>query len=372
MSTKTLALPTNESAFPSIRCYWRPVILIAAAALILCTFWFWSRYPALVSKAAHIGKAVPTMTYTSELIAVKADAPIWWQITATSVNWLNGMKVGMTFGVLFGSLLHTILRYYPLKVGKNLYINSLKGALIGVPMGVCENCAVPTACGVTRGNGRVEVALGFLFSSPTFNPVVVAMTFTAFPLLMCITKYLLVAGVIVFVVPGLISLLERNKTLPALNLGGACEIPQPQAPKTGSCAEGFFAVFAELLKDFGRNVWMLLKPTVTLMVLASVLAAALIVLVPWSSLLSEVTPLKAAVVSLLAVIMPVPIALDVMFPVQLLHQGIAPGYVMMLTSTLGTFSIIPAIYLWRDVSKTLAISLLGFFFIVGWILAMTF
>ncbi|MBA3651606.1 MAG: hypothetical protein H0W66_09055 [Chthoniobacterales bacterium] len=96
----------------------------------------------------------------------------------------------MTFGVLFGALLHTALRYYPLKVGKNLYLNSLKGALIGVPMGVCANCAVPAACGVTRGNGRVEVALGFLFSSPTFNPVVIAMTFSAFPLFMSITKYL--------------------------------------------------------------------------------------------------------------------------------------------------------------------------------------
>jgi uncharacterized membrane protein YraQ (UPF0718 family) len=95
-----------------------------------------------------------------------ADAPNWLQIVAATVNWLDGMKVGMTFGVLFGALLHTVLRYYPLKIGKNLYLNSLKGALVGAPMGVCANCAVPTACGVTRGHGRVEVALGFLFSSP--------------------------------------------------------------------------------------------------------------------------------------------------------------------------------------------------------------
>jgi hypothetical protein len=35
----------------------------------------------------------------------------------------------------------------------------LKSALVGVPIAVCANCAVPTACGVTRGHGRVEVAL---------------------------------------------------------------------------------------------------------------------------------------------------------------------------------------------------------------------
>ena len=60
-----------------------------------------------------------------------------------TVNWLDSMKVGMSFGVLLGALLHTFLRYYPLRIGKNLYLNSLKGALVGVPMGVCANCAVP-------------------------------------------------------------------------------------------------------------------------------------------------------------------------------------------------------------------------------------
>ena len=311
------------------------------------------------------------MTYSSQLITVSPEAPLWRQILAASVNWLNGMKVGMTFGVLFGALLHTILRYYPLKVGKNLYLNSLKGALIGVPMGVCANCAVPTACGVTRGNGRVEVALGFLFSSPTFNPVVVAMTFTAFPLAVSLTKYVIVLGVILLVVPALIQYLERDKPLPVLHTSEACAIP-PAKPAGAGCEESFGAVLSELLREYGKNVWMLVKPTLTLMILASILSAALLVLIPWHSLLAEMTPLKAAAISLVSVIMPVPIALDVMFPAQLLRQGVDLGYVMLLTMTLGTFSIIPATYLWRDVSKTLAASLVAFFFVVGWILAMVF
>ncbi len=368
----TLTAPDAPSFLPSIRCYWRPIILMAGALLILCVFWFSSRYPSLMSKADHLGQAVPSMTYSSQVMTAAADAPIGRQILVASVNWLAGMKVGMTFGVLFGALLHTTLRYYPLKVGKNLYINSLKGALIGVPMGVCANCAVPAACGVTRGNGRIEVALGFMFSSPTFNPVVIAMTFTAFPLFMSVTKYLIVLGVIVLLVPALITRLERDRPLPVLKVAEECALPTPTRGTTAGCEESFFSVLTELLRQFGKNVWMLLKPTVTLMVLASLLSAALIVLVPWDSLLSEVTPLKAAIVSLIAVIMPVPIALDVMFPAQLLQQGVMPGYVMMLTMTLGTFSIIPATYLWRDVSKILSVSLVGFFFVVGWILAMVF
>ncbi len=170
----------------------------------------------------------------------------------------------------------------------------------------------------------------------------------------------------------MIQWLERDQPLPvfkASNEGATCAI---QLPPPEDCQEKFTTVFAELAKDFGRNAWMLVKPTITLMVLASFAAAALIVLIPWDSLLANVTPLKAALISLVSVFMPVPIALDVMFPAQLLHRGVSSGYVMLLTMTLGTFSIIPTTYLWRDVSKKLAASLFFFFFVVGWVLALVF
>ena len=68
------------------------------------------------------------------------------------------------------------------------------------------------------------------------------------------------------------------------------------------------------------------------------------------------TPLRLALVSLISVFMPVPIALDVMFAAQLQQQGVPAGYVMLFAMTLGTYSIIPSIYLWREVSKPLAVS----------------
>src|SRR5262245_57928596 len=208
MSTATARL-----SIARVRCYWRPVIMGAAGLALISLFWFASRYPQLLSKAQHVGEALPSMAYSHEVIAVAADSPIWLRILAATVNWLDSMKVGMTFGVLFGALLHTVLRYYPLKIGKNLYLNSLKGALVGVPMGVCANCAVPTACGVTRGHGRIEVALGFLFSSPNFNPVVVMMTFMALPLAMSLTKYAVLLLMILVIVPSLIRWLERERPL---------------------------------------------------------------------------------------------------------------------------------------------------------------
>ncbi len=45
---------------------------------------------------------------------------------------------------------------------------------------------------------------------------------------------------------------------------------------------------------------------------------------------------------------------------------------MLFAMTLGTYSIIPTIYLWREVSKPLAAILFVFFLAVGWITGLLF
>lgn len=365
--------PTTASvALARIRAHWRPILLITASIVLLSVFWYVSRYPQLLGYAAQEEYVVPSMAYSHQAMSVGADAPMGLRIIATTVNWLSSMKIGMTFGVLLGALLHLTLRYYPLTVGTNLYLNALKGALVGVPGGVCANCAVPVACGVTRGNGRVEVALGFLFSSPNFNPVVVMMTFTALPLAMSLTKYIILVFVILFLVPALVRGLDRTPSwqqVVAREVPASCVILSPPA---GDGSERFTTVFRELARGYAEYVWMLLKPTITLMLLAGVLAATALVVVPWEALLSQATPWRLAYVSLLSVFIPVPIAMDVMFAAQLQQQGVPAGYVMLFAMTLGTYSIIPSIYLWREVSKPLSAGLFGFFLVLGWIVGLVF
>jgi uncharacterized membrane protein YraQ (UPF0718 family) len=343
--------------------------LSAFGLVLVGVFWFLSRYPQLISKHEHLGSILPTMAYSSEVLRAGLEAPAWKRILFGAINWLDSMKIGMSFGVALGALLHTTLHYYPLKLSRSLRLNSIKGALVGIPMGVCANCAVPTACGVTRGKGRIEVALGFLFSSPNFNPVVVTMTIVALPALMTATKYLMLALTIVVVVPAVIAWFERKSGE-----------PEPDAEFEPVCAvdptrpgrESFTEVVRSLGGQYAGHIWMLLKPTLTLMVLASFMASAMLELIPWQSLLSEVTPLRLALVSVISVFMPVPIALDVMFAAQLEQQGVAHSYVMLFAMTLGTFSIIPCIYLWREVSRRLALSLYGFFTVVGFVTALFF
>jgi uncharacterized membrane protein YraQ (UPF0718 family) len=197
------------------------------------------------------------------------------------------------------------------------------------------------------------------------------MTFLALPWAMSLTKYAVLLLVILVIVPGLISRLERNKPLSILTVGDegtACALPLASL----DCTETFGSVLKELGRDYAKNAWMLLKPTVTIMLLASLASATLLTLLPWQALLSEVTPLRLAFLSLISVFMPVPIALDVMFAAQLHQQGVAAGYVMLFAMTLGTYSIIPSIYLWREVSKRLAMTLFVFFMAVGWIAGLLF
>ena len=362
---------TASTVWTRWRCPYRLAILIGAAVTLLCVFWFASRYPQLIHKSHHTGEALPSMAFGSEVLHVDAAMPWWQRIAYSAVNWLGGMKIGMSFGVAFGALLHTTLRYYPLKIGSNLTLNSIKGALIGAPAGVCANCSVPVACGVTRGHGRVEVALGFLFSSPNFNPVVVTMTFAALPASMAITKYLIVAFTIVVVVPVVISVLERRAPMApftAFDAGLACELPGGTSP----CDERFVDVARELGRDFVKHVWMLAKPTIVIMLGASLACAVLLELVPWHAVLADTSAATMLLVAVIATFMPVPIALDVMFAALLLRSGVAPGYVMLFAMTLGIYSIVPSVYLWREVSKPLAVTLFAFFVLVGWICGLVF
>jgi uncharacterized membrane protein YraQ (UPF0718 family) len=237
-------------------------------------------------------------------------------------------------------------------------------------MGVCVNCATPMACGVTRGHGRMEVALGYLFSSPTFNPVVVAMTLVFFPWYFGAAKYVLVCLIIAVVVPRLVRRLESSQDLKPLTVEASPK--EACAIASDPCSIPFGQTLAEIVKEYAAHVWMLAKPTAALMLVASVLSAAALALVPWGSLLGSVTLLHMGVAAVLGVFMPVPIALDVLFAAQLYHQGANPGYVMLFLATLGTYSMVPTIYLWREVSPKLAAYLFAFFVAAGIVLGLLF
>ena len=94
----TVALPEQRG----IRCYYRPIILMAGLSLILGVFWIVSRYPQLMHKSTQLGGEMSSMANTKNAITVAADAPWYAKVFWGAVNWLDTMKKGMTFGVLSG------------------------------------------------------------------------------------------------------------------------------------------------------------------------------------------------------------------------------------------------------------------------------
>ena len=66
---------TARFTLSRIRCHWRPIIMVGAAVVLLCVFWFASRYPQLLSKAEHVGQAVPSMAYSSQVMHGRGGCP---------------------------------------------------------------------------------------------------------------------------------------------------------------------------------------------------------------------------------------------------------------------------------------------------------
>ena len=362
------ALPLPVTAFGKshrwIRCHARLLILAFLGLLIVGLFWLGSRYPALLAKAHHSSDLLASMAYSHEVFRTDSSMSVLLRIVWGSLNWLSSMAIGMTFGLSFGALLHTVLKYHPLRIGQNLTLNTLKGALVGLPMGVCANCAVPMACGLTRGQGRIEVALRYLFSSPNFNPVVIAITFSILPWYFGAVKYAVLLAVILLLVPRLIHYLEARGKLGRIKQSTAlvsCSLDFTLPP----CDKPVLETLREVLSDYAQHFWMLLKPTISLMLLASVLASALLVLIPWKEFLGVTGVGRMLAAAVLGVGMPVPIALYVLFAGELHRTGINAGYTMMFLMTLGTYSVVPATYLWREVARSLAVSLFGFFLVAG-------
>ena len=347
------------------RCYIRLFFLLIFAAIILGVFWFGSRYPQLLEKAAHITTSTPlSFIYSSELIPLAEQHSFWSRVFASFINWIWSMRIGMTFGLVMGALLHTLFEFYPPKLTGNIYLNTLKGIVLGAPAGVCVNCAVPVACGITRSKNKIETALGFMFSSPTLNFLVVSMVFASLPWTFGLIHYSLIAVMLLGIVPLLVWLYKRQQ-LSTLEETGACAIDL----RDSFCKETLLEGLTAVLKNYGKNLLSLIKFAVPMMLIAAVLSSFAVEVIPFQTIFGHVSFLGLFLTALVTVLLPVPIALEVIVAHHLFINHVPAPYVMLFLFTLGTYSMLPMIYLWKEVSKTLALSLYFIFVVMGIIAA---
>ncbi len=361
MTSKTIISNQSMNQQINLKCYYRLFFLIVLGFIILGTFWFGSRYPQLFHKAEHITTLIPKSFINSmELIPLTGQNNFWSRVFISFINWIWSMKVGMTFGLTMGALIHTLFEFYPIKLTGNIYLNTLKGVAIGAPAGVCVNCAVPVACGITRSKNKIETALGFMFSSPTLNFLVVSMVFSSLPVVFGIIHYSLIALVLLVIVPLIVWLYKKQGSLYAEETG-SCAIDF----KDSFCKETLFESLKIVLKAYGKNLISLIKFGIPMMLFAAVISSFMVELIPFKSIFSNVNVFGIIITALITVLLPVPIAMEVVVAHHLYVSHVPLPYVMLFLFTLGTYSMLPMIYLWKEVSKTLSVSLYFIFVILG-------
>jgi len=355
----------------------RLLFVIGLTALVATGFWTTSRYPALHEKAVMGGNTdlaglgfdvlIPISATTSQIVL-----PLYH-----TINWLYTNLNGMVFGLLFGALLMTVLPLLKRYEIKNRFLGSAVGMLMGSPLGVCVNCATPIGQGLLAAGAPTEMALASLFSSPTLNIIVITMLFALFPAYIAFLKIGLTVGFIAICLPLVLKILRIPQTV-SLDKSSSLWSKADQSIVDVHILEPYtqnepWPMAAKwVLRNSVQNLWFLCKTAVPLMVLAGFIGSLAITFLPLDTL-ADAFPRTGRILSLvgmafaalIGLLLPVPMAFDVIVTAVLMQSGLPLKYALVLLFTLGIFSIYPFTIIWRDVSKSLAINLVAILGIMG-------
>jgi uncharacterized membrane protein YraQ (UPF0718 family) len=318
MNTTRVALPISSRRSLEVSL----AALIAVSVILI--FWSQQRYPALLKKL-HAGTAVKVAGPISfdELLKVTPEMPTSTRMMRTSVNWIYTNRFGMYFALPFGAAMMTLLAGVaaPKRFSTTMG-NVLCGAVAGTPMGVCTNCATPVAQSLLVSGASTRLTVAAMISSPSFNPVVVAMAFVLFPLPLAAMRV---------VVPALL-LIALPVVVPENELSvKTIEVPA----ETETLVQRLIAFCLTFL----RNLLRLTVLTLPWMLLAALVGAFAAEIIPAYGTHLPVSVVGVIAVAILGTLLPVPMALDVALAYVLYHAGVPIAYVAVLLCTLGPVSV---------------------------------
>jgi uncharacterized membrane protein YraQ (UPF0718 family) len=326
MSVQTSALNFNSS-LATVGNWRSRVLAIFLMVAIAGIFWVDSRYPALL-KRYHAGtqlKATGALTFGT-VYKVDRSMPLETRVWRTTINWLDANRVGMTFSFLFGPAALTFLAMLPRRRFRSRYLNTLFGAAAGVPLAVCSNCIAPIARGLFASGMSAESVLATMFASPALNVVVLAMTFALFPVSIALIKLATVLFLIFVFAPTVASRQKLQETaIP-------CPIEIPSAETWPQAAAG-------VARSFAKSFWYVARVALPLMILAAILGALVVELLPPQALVAQVTIGGILLVALVAAFLPVPMAFDVAIAYIAMTKGVPLPYVVTILCTLGIISV---------------------------------
>ncbi len=354
----------------------RLFMIVTICVAIAANFWAGSRVPSLGDKATLGGDLIlqDPLGFEAVYPIDPADA-LTTRIFYTTVNWISTNRQGMTFGILFAACLMTILSLLKRRSFSSHFGNTLLGLLIGVPLGVCVNCAAPIARGMHDSGTRLETTLVMMISAPTLNVIVLTMLFSLLPLYMAITKVAMTLFFLIVLVPLLARYVFKDQLVAqsiALPEGGLFSPTNSSVSEISSGEPGWGGSISWVAQKYFANLIYIIKLTVPLMLLAGLMGAVLISLLPWQEMTNMFVGdqwflVVLGVLSLAAVglFLPVPIAFDVAIVAAALAAGMPPIYAMILLFTLGIYSVYSFFIIWTGISRKVALVLSGVLLSMG-------
>lgn len=342
------AASLNLSCAPITSATWRTRSLILILMTVIATyFWVESRYPALM-KRYHAGtqiKVSGALTFGG-VYKVDPSMPYMQRVWYTTVNWLDANRAGMTFSFLFGPAALAFLSTLRTRRTKSRYLNTLLGTVAGVPLGVCSNCIAPIARGLYASGMSTESVLAAMFASPALNIVVLMMTFALFPMSIALLKLASVLFLIFVFVP----LITARPTASEPVVNFAIDIPV-----TETWGEAFRTTLTSYLKSF----WNIFRVAFPLMLLAAVLGALVVELIPQQALIGQATMLGIIAVSFISTFLPIPMAFDVAIAYILMTKGVPLPYVTAILCTSGILSVFSMSVIGKTISWRVAAAAYG-------------
>ncbi|MEO1925578.1 MAG: FG-GAP-like repeat-containing protein [Gammaproteobacteria bacterium] len=329
--------------------------------VISAIFWSQSRIPALNEKA-QMGLRTNFGELAFEIILpVTQEQALLERVIKSSINWAYTNLVGMLFGLLFAAAILTVLGTIKSRSFKRPWLNTLSGIFLGAPLGVCVNCATPIAFGIFSAGARLETALATLFSSPTLNVIVLTMSFTLLPWEMALAKLfgvLLLLISIPFLVNKFSNISDSKNLKNIAARKFTKELTNCSIQTQTNVDESFIEAMFVTVRSFIKHTIYVVKFALPLMLLAGFLGAFVLELVPFDIFSSvNASILSFVVCALVAMILPVPIAFDIIIVMALLANGADKGLATIILFGLGIYSIYPAFLIARYISIRLSLAI---------------
>lgn len=310
------------------------LIALAYIIIILLTFWLTSRYPALNQKLSNpTSLSLSGIGFANEFIIEQGSA-LLIKILYTAMNWIISNLHGMTFGIILGAGVITMLKTIDVVPGDSKKVNAVKGLFMGSALGVCANCAVPIMESLRSSGYPKSLYIPILLASPILNPIVLTMSYTMLPPEFLGLKLLMLLMVVLLVV-----LIKDQPKLPGIN--------------------SLSLSATETLVEIPRDLIKFIIKIIPLMMMVGILGSGVILLVPEDILISEMSVIMLPILAVISAILPVPITFDIFFVNIMISMGASLSYAMIFNLSLGIFSIYPFIAIYKSGEKKTAILIMA-------------